>query len=103
MKANDSSCNLPFQYDGSAGPSTQARAYCALGGASKCGRSGLDLLRAHAAEFVKSDGDLDAYLARRFIGHCNPLGNHFCAFAMKAPLVKMQDRPPPAYTGLPER
>jgi hypothetical protein len=57
----------------------------------------VDLLRSHVADFAKSDGDLDAYLSRYFIGHYDPLGNHFCAFAMKDHVVKMLDPPPPAY------
>jgi hypothetical protein len=57
----------------------------------------VDLLRAHVAEFGKSNGEIERCLARYFIGHYNPLGNHFCAFAMKDQVVKMLDPPPPAY------
>jgi hypothetical protein len=58
----------------------------------------VDLLRAHVDDFGKSDGDLKSYLARHFIGHYTPLGNLFCAFAMKNHVVKMLDPPPPAYS-----
>ena len=62
----------------------------------------VDLLTAHVDELAKTDGDLKAYLARYFIGHYNPLGNFFCAMAMKDRLVKMLDPPPPAYAPVPE-
>jgi len=57
----------------------------------------VDLLKVHAANFAKSGGDLDGYLSRHFIGHYSPLGNFFCAFAMKDALLRMLDPPPPAY------
>lgn len=38
-----------------------------------------------------------AALARYFIGHYNPLRNHFCAFAMKDQVVEMLDPKPAAY------
>jgi hypothetical protein len=62
----------------------------------------VDLLQAHLVEFKSFAADLDTYLARYFIGHYNPLGNHFCAFAMKDRLVKMLDPAPPAYSPPPE-
>ncbi len=57
----------------------------------------VDLLRAHAVEFDGFKPDVDAYVKRYYIGHYNPLGNFFCAFAIKDQLVKMLDPPPPAY------
>jgi hypothetical protein len=57
----------------------------------------VDLLSAHVAESKQFSGDIDAYLARYFIGHYNPLGNFFCAHALKDKLVKMLAPPPPAY------
>jgi hypothetical protein len=56
-----------------------------------------DLLQAHAADYAKFAPGINAYLARYFIGHYNPLGNHFCAFAMKEKVVRMLQPPPPAY------
>ena len=58
----------------------------------------VDLLAAHAADrkqFTVSTAD---YLRRYFVGHYNPLGNHFCAFAMVDPLVRLLD-PKPASHG----
>jgi hypothetical protein len=57
----------------------------------------VDLLKAHAADFAKSAPDIDAYLKRYYIGHYNPLGNFFCAFALKDQLVRRLDPPSPAY------
>ena len=57
----------------------------------------VDLLQAHAADYAKFRGSIDEYVARYFIGHYNPLGNFFCAFAMKDKLVSMLNPKPPAY------
>jgi len=59
----------------------------------------VDLMRAHAADAARFDGPADEALARYFIGHYNPLGNVFCAFAIKDALVRMLDPKPPAYSG----
>jgi hypothetical protein len=61
----------------------------------------VDLLRAHAADFSTSVPNIDAYLNRYYIGHYNPLGNFFCAFAIKDRLTKLLDPPPPAYAPQP--
>ena len=37
------------------------------------------------------------YLAQYFIGHYNPRGNHFCAFALKDRLVQLLDPKPVPY------
>lgn len=57
----------------------------------------VDLMAAHAADAARFRGSTDECLARCFIGHYNPLGNVFCAFAMKDALVEMLDPKPPAY------
>jgi hypothetical protein len=57
----------------------------------------VDLMQAHADDAARFKGKPDEALSRYFIGHYNPLGNHFCAFAMKDALVKMLDPKPPAY------
>ena len=57
----------------------------------------VDLMEAHASDAAKSSGDPSEALKRYFIGHYNPLGNHFCAFAIKDALVKLLDPKPPAY------
>ena len=58
----------------------------------------VDLMQAHAAAAVRFKGTPEEVLSRYFIGHYNPLGNHFCAFAMKDPLVGLLDPKPPAFT-----
>jgi hypothetical protein len=57
----------------------------------------VDLMKAHAADAARFKGSVKEALSRYFIGHYNPLGNHFCAFAMKDALVQMLDPKPPAY------
>jgi len=57
----------------------------------------VDLLEAHAADrkqFTLSTGD---YVKRYFVGHYNPLGNHFCAFALVDPLVRLLDPKPASH------
>jgi hypothetical protein len=60
----------------------------------------VDLLQAHAADAAQFKGTPEEALVRYFVGrsgHYNPLGNHFCAFAMKDALVRLLDPKPPAY------
>jgi hypothetical protein len=57
----------------------------------------VDLLKAHAADCARFAPKVDAYVDRYYIGHYNPLGNHFCAFAMRDRVAKMLQPPPPAY------
>ena len=57
----------------------------------------VDLMQAHAADAARFKGTPEEALSRYFIGHYNPLGNHFCAFAMKDALVRLLDPKPPAY------
>jgi hypothetical protein len=60
----------------------------------------VDLLQAHAADAARFKGTPEEALSRYFVGrsgHYNPLGNHFCAFAMKDALVRLLDPKPPAY------
>ncbi|MBI3866291.1 MAG: hypothetical protein HY290_30800 [Planctomycetia bacterium] len=58
----------------------------------------VDLMQAHADDAARFKGTPEEALKRYFIGHYNPLGNRFCAFAMKDALVRMLDPKPPAYT-----
>jgi hypothetical protein len=58
----------------------------------------VDLMQAHAADAARFKGTPEEALSRYFIGHYNPLGNHFCAFAIKDALVRLLDPKPPAYT-----
>jgi hypothetical protein len=57
----------------------------------------LDLLQAHVDDYSQFAPGIDAYLKRYFIGHYNPLGNHFCAFALKPKLLNALKPAPPAY------
>jgi hypothetical protein len=60
----------------------------------------VDLLQAHATDAAQFKGAPEEVLARYFVGrsgHYNPLGNHFCAFALKDALVRLLDPKPPAY------
>src|SRR5262245_56254894 len=60
----------------------------------------VDLLQAHAADAARFQGAPDEALSQYFVGlygHYNPLGNHFCAFAIKDALVRLLDPKPPAY------
>ena len=57
----------------------------------------VDLREAHLADFAQFNVSLNDYLNRYFIGHCNPLGNVFVAFATKDKLVEMLDPKPVPY------
>jgi hypothetical protein len=48
----------------------------------------VDLMEAHVAEFAGFKLGIKEYLDRYFIGHYNPRGNLFCAFALKDRLVE---------------
>ena len=48
----------------------------------------VDLMSAHVSEFRRFNFGIDEYLNRYLIGHYNPPGNHFCAFAIKKLLVE---------------
>ena len=57
----------------------------------------VDTLAAHLAEFSQFKISLDEYLKRYYIGHYNPHGNHFTAFAMKDKLVAIMEPKPITY------
>ena len=57
----------------------------------------VDLLQAHVDDFRKYNIDIKSYLARYFIGHYNPRGNFFCAYALKDQMVRMLDPKPVPY------
>ena len=61
------------------------------------GLSYVDDLEAHRAEFALFKSTADAYIARYYIGHYNPLGNMFQAFVMKDKLAALLDPRPIAY------
>lgn len=57
----------------------------------------VDLMQAHMDDFALIKGDLKAYLAKYWVGHYNPRGNFFCAYAMMSKLVEMLNPKPLAY------
>ena len=57
----------------------------------------IDLMEAHAADFVQFSVDVQDYLQRYYIGHYNPTGNFFTALSIKNKLLEMLDPKPPAY------
>ena len=57
----------------------------------------IDLLEAHVNEYNQFKIGIKKYLERYFIGHYNPLGNFFCAFAIKNKLVEMLNPKPEPY------
>jgi hypothetical protein len=57
----------------------------------------VDTLAAHLADFSQFKISLDEYLKRYYIGHYNPHGNHFAAFAMKDALVELMEPKPISY------
>jgi len=59
----------------------------------------VDLLEAHAADYAQFKSGVKDYVFRYYIGHYNPQGNVFCAFALRNKLVSMLDPKPAAYSG----
>lgn len=57
----------------------------------------VDLLETHMADFAKYKINVDEYLKQYYIGHYNPRGNFFHAWAIKDALVKILDPKPYAY------
>ncbi len=60
----------------------------------------VDLIAEHKAEFDTYRLDAAAYLKKYYIngfGHYGPSGNHFCAYRVKDPLVKMLEPKPFPY------
>ena len=49
----------------------------------------LDRLQAHVDEVKQFKLNSDDYLKRYFIGHYNPLGNFFCAHAIRDHLIDL--------------
>ena len=57
----------------------------------------VDLMEAHIKDYQGFTGDIEQYLERYFIGHYNPLGNFFTAFAIKDKVTEMLDPKPIPY------
>ena len=56
-----------------------------------------DILERHLRDFEDFRLSPKDYVNRYYIGHYNPLGNHFFAFAIKAEVVDWLNPTPPAY------
>ena len=56
-----------------------------------------DMNEVHLDDFKKFDLSLDEYMDRYFIGHYNPSGNHFFAYAIKDKIVDWLDPKPITY------
>ncbi len=57
----------------------------------------VDLGEKHLEEFKQFNTDLKTYLERYFIGHYNPLGNMFCAQAIRPAIVDLLNPGPKPY------
>ncbi len=57
----------------------------------------VDMMEVHLEDFEQYKINVKDYLAQYYIGHYNPIGSHFCAFAIKDPLVQMLDPKPVPY------
>lgn len=57
----------------------------------------IDTLPAHVAEFDTFRLSAKDYVDRYYIGHYNPRGNHFFAYALKDAIRDWLSPPPPAY------
>ena len=58
----------------------------------------VDLMNAHKRDFAQFNLTVDKYIDRYWIGHYNPLGNFFQAFAIKDKLVELLDPKPITYS-----
>lgn len=56
-----------------------------------------DMNQVHAEDFKHFRLSQDEYYQRYFIGHYNPMGNHFFAFSIKPRIVEWLDPPPFTY------
>ena len=57
----------------------------------------VDLLAAHLEDFAKFDLSIKDYIKRYYIGHYSPLGNAFCAYAIKDKLPEIMEPKPVTY------
>ena len=55
----------------------------------------VDMMAAHLNDFADFSCSAQEYLDRHYIGHYNPTGNLFCAFAMRSALLELLRSPPP--------
>ena len=53
------------------------------------GQPFVDLMQAHMDDFGQYKSDIKDYVAKHWVGHYNPRGNQFCAFAILPKLVEL--------------
>lgn len=58
----------------------------------------IDLYKSHINEFSQYNIEMTDYLKKYFIGHYNPLGNFFCAQAIREKLIDSLNPKPRPYT-----
>jgi 5S rRNA maturation endonuclease (ribonuclease M5) len=56
-----------------------------------------DMNEVHLTDFKSFDLSLDEYMKRYFIGHYNPAGNHFFAYALKDRIIEWLEPKPVTY------
>ena len=59
----------------------------------------IDMNLVHVEDFENFNLSIDDYFKRYFIGHYNPVGNHFFAYSIKDRIVKWLDPKPITYKG----
>lgn len=64
---------------------------------TKRGQPFVDLMKDHMDDFARYKTDIKDYVAKHWVGHYNPRGNQFCAFAMLPKLVAMLNPKPMSY------
>jgi len=57
----------------------------------------VDLMELHAEDFKKYKIEMKEYINQYFIGHYNPRGNFFCAYAIMDKLINSLDPKPRPY------
>ena len=64
---------------------------------TKRGAPFVDLMKAHMDDFAHYKGDIKEYVAKHWVGHYNPLGNYFCAHAIRPYLLALLNPKPLSY------
>ncbi len=57
----------------------------------------VDLMEEHTKDFLQYRLDIKDYINKYFIGHYNPRGNFFCAYAIKDKMIEILDPKPFPY------
>jgi len=61
------------------------------------GQPFIDLMKDHMDDFAQYRSDIKDYVAKHWVGHYNPRGNQFCAFAILPKLVELLNPKPMSY------